>query len=103
MVVTVIINNIHRPRFNYSRYNATVMEYNALTGAGMAAGSTVAQVLATDLDSMNDPAGQIEYTITSGNQLGIFDIPNPIVSYHFTLNIVSHLHLQQTWGGGLSA
>ena len=79
------------------------MEYNALTGAGMAAGSTVAQVLATDLDSMNDPAGQIEYTITSGNQLGIFDIPNPIVSYHFTLNIVSHLHLQQTLGGGLSA
>lgn len=67
----------------------------------MAAGSTVAQVLATDLDSMDDPAGQIEYTITSGNQLGIFDIPNPIVSYHFTLNIepaTQAQHSSQTRG-----
>ena len=47
------------------------MEYNAFTGAGLAAGSTVAQVFATDLDSMDDPAGQIEYTIISGNQLGV--------------------------------
>jgi len=81
VVVTVIISNIHRPRFNDSRYNATVMEYNALTGTtSLAVGTTIDQVLATDQDSMNDPAGQIEYAITAGNELGIFDIPNPAVS-----------------------
>ena len=97
MVITVIRTNLHPPVFNDSRYDATIMEYNALTGAGIAAGTTVAQVVATDQDSMSDPAGQIEYGITAGNELGIFEIPNPTVSHYFTLNIALVSYI---WGRG---
>lgn len=86
MVITVSGTNDYSPEFTQSRYDATVMEYNALTGTtSLAVGTTIDQVLATDQDSMNDPAGQIEYVITGGNELGIFDIPNPAVSHQTKL------------------
>ena len=99
VVITVIVTNRFSPEFTQRRYNATIMEYNALTGTtSVAIGTTVAQVVATDQDSMNDPAGQIEYGITAGNELGIFDIPNPAVSYHFTVILAParYLRIQQT-------
>ena len=53
------------------------MEENALTGMSTVIDSTIAMVVATDRD---DPTAQLHYFITAGNELGIFDIPNPAVS-----------------------
>ena len=60
------------------------MEQNALTGMStVGVNSTVAQVVATDRD---DPSAQLHFSITAGNELGIFDIPTPSVSHPPYLN-----------------
>ena len=54
------------------------MEQNALTGTSAVIDSAIALVVATDRD---DPTAQLHYSITAGNELGIFDIPSPAVSH----------------------
>lgn len=50
---------------------------------GEAVNSPVAQVVATDRD---DPSAQLHFSITAGNERGIFDIPSLSVSHPPYLN-----------------
>ena len=59
-----------------------MFEYNVLaTSARYAIGDVIATVSATDPDSDHDDANHddIEYSITTGNEDGIFDIIDPTV------------------------
>lgn len=87
MTVSVIDSNDFSPVFAQGSYVTTVTENDDLSGTpGIAAGSTIATVSATDADGTETLAGQIEYSIASGHFLGndqLFDIPLPNVSIFY--------------------
>lgn len=76
IAITVERANEHAPRFDFLRYNVNISEYNVLASSPRhVSGDVIATVLA------NDPDGDtLEYSITTGNELGIFGIPQPSVS-----------------------
>ena len=78
--ITIIDVNEFNPVFSMDTYVGRVDEHNGITGDNAGNGTVVETVIATDDDGPNTAAGQIEYYITGGNQLGIFDIPDPNVS-----------------------
>ena len=76
ITITVERANEHAPRFEFLRYNVSIYEYNVLASSPRyVSGDVIATVLA------NDPDGDmLEYSITTGNELGIFGITQPSVS-----------------------
>ena len=91
--MTVIIEaKGFNPVFEFEHYNATIHEYNAVTGTG-GTKRVIGAVTATDDATA---AGQLEYYITGGNQRGIFDILDPAVSilYTYSCYIVVRLLVQ---------
>ena len=100
--VEVIGTNDFNPVFDRPQYDTSLIEYDSLLMMnGVSPNVTVQTVHATDGDGTDTPAGQIEYRIASGNIVGgemIFDIPIPIVSHIYCINIdgstciVSHIY-----------
>ena len=79
VTVRIIETNDFNPEFEFDRYDVTIDEYNAVAGTG-GTQRTIGTVTATDNDTITTAAGQLEYSITGGNERGIFAITDPTVS-----------------------
>ena len=85
VIITIEESNDHNPIFTMQQYTGEVVEYDSIRNInGVAPGTAVGLVSATDQDGISSPAGQIEYQILSGhivNSVQIFNITNPAVSF----------------------
>ena len=88
MTITVENANEHAPEFEQDRYDEDIHEYNMLSSVQQhTVGDIIITVFATDADS-----DSIQYSITGGNEDGIFEIPNDVVCHlsSITCNIMYH-------------
>ena len=84
VIITIEESNDHNPIFTMQRYTAEITEHDSIRDiSGVAPGTTVGLVSATDQDGLSSPAGQVQYQIVSGhilNSVPVFNITNPAVS-----------------------
>ncbi len=81
VTITVVRGNFFTPAFTQLMYTASIREFNALLPNGSLDFVLPNSLLPVASFSATDGDGDdLEYFITGGNELGIFDISNPKVS-----------------------
>lgn len=82
LVIIVEGTNEHPPVFTQDSYEETISEHNALrTTQQHSENDVIVTVLARDNDTDYNDGNHddIQYSITAGDEEGIFDIPDPLV------------------------
>ncbi len=82
----VVGGNDFTPAFEQLMYTASIREFNALPAGSLDLVDPNSLLSVASFSATDGDGDDLEYFITGGNELGIFDISNPEVSELLTMS-----------------